>query len=105
MANRKISRRTFVKAVGVATGGMVLAACAPAAPPAPAAAAPAPAEPAEGGTLTVAVRSPIGGLDPAKIVGYPSGPAILYLISNKLVRVGTDLKLYPDLAESWEASP
>ena len=107
MANRKISRRTFVKAVGVATGGLMLASCAPAAAPdpAPAGAAPAPAEPAEGGTLTVAVRSPIGGLDPAKVVGYPSGPAILYLISNKLVRVGTDLKLYPDLAESWEASP
>ena len=103
MTNRRISRRTFVKAVGVATGGLMLASCAPAAPPAPAA-APAPDEPAEGGTLTVAVRSPIGGLDPAKIVGYPSGPAILYLISNKLVRVGTDLKLYPDLAESWESS-
>ncbi len=103
MTARKMSRRTFLKTVGIATGGLVLAACAPAPAAAPETTS-AESEPCVGGTLTVAVRNPIGGLDPAKIVGYPSGPAILYLISNKLVRVGTDLKLYPDLAESWEAS-
>lgn len=63
------------------------------------------AQETEGGTLTVAVSDPICGLDPAQICGYPSGPAALYLISNRLVRVDSDLQLLPDLAESWEVSP
>jgi peptide/nickel transport system substrate-binding protein len=58
-----------------------------------------------GGTLTVAVQSPICGLDPPIVCGYPSGPAILFIIANRLVSVDTELQLHPDLAESWEASP
>ena len=118
-----ITRREFIRRAALITGSMIgasaaLQACAPApaapattapptaVPPTAAAAAPtaqpaAAAGPKPGGTLISARTSDTSGLDPqttsllARIRTQP-------LVYSNLVRMGYDLSIQPDLAESWE---
>ena len=120
MSTGKLSRRKFVRTAGTLTGGLLLGACAqqiqPTVAPTTAAVAqptkpptsaptPVPTKPApvRGGTLTVVSPDPAAKLDPAQYKSY-SDVAILYCVTNRLVRVNSDLQIVPDLAESWEVS-
>lgn len=131
--SRRAFLRSSLAVAGVAIGGSLLAACArattPAAPapgPTPTAsgasasaspagsaspAAAAPAAPAAaaaakaGGNLTYAQSQPIQSPDSVNPQTYPAAYEADFTIYNNLVTFDPDLKIVPDLAESWDTSP
>ncbi len=108
------SRRRFLKAAGVTTGTVLLAACAPpaaapssapAAPAAPAAGAEATTAPAaasgtpkRGGTFRMMERGDWSSLDSAVAFGYVDWLASYRLLYNQLYAYDIDLKLFANLA-------
>jgi ABC-type transport system substrate-binding protein len=123
------SRRAFLRGVaalvGVGATAPLLQACGgqPAASPkaaAPATAAPdkpagadkpaaaatsAPAAARAGGTLTFAQNQPIKTPDSVNPQTYPAAYEANFSLYNNLVTFDPELKIVPDLAESWETSP
>lgn len=110
----RLSRRTFIRASALLGAGVSLAACAPrvAAPAAPAAAPAAPGNsttsdagtPKRGGVLKAAFSADPAGFDPVR---GPSGMShvVIEQVYSTLMALDPDAKPYPELAESYEASP
>jgi peptide/nickel transport system substrate-binding protein len=114
-----ITRREFLRRAAVITGSWAAAAAAlqacapspapatPTKPPAPTATptkppAPTPTPaPKTGGTFIMAKTSEATGLDPT-IDATVSRQRLSVLLYNNLVKLGFDLSIQPDLAESWE---
>ncbi len=61
------------------------------------------AKPSRGGTLTVAIDSNMKNLDPLKSTLLVDRQ-IHYQLYDSLVAIGPDLKIVPDLADSWDTS-
>jgi peptide/nickel transport system substrate-binding protein len=105
---RRIDRRTALRAAGLTAGGVAAAAligCSSKDEPTPTTggnAAPATAQPKKGGELRVALAADTyDGLNPA--VGRGGGDyQVLYTLFDTLVALGPDLKIKPALAESYE---
>lgn len=109
---RDLSRRDFLRGLGLTGLGMLAAACAPAAPQAPAPAAgeqpaeqpteaPAEAGPKKGGTLTIARPTDAVSLDSMLETTAP-GAWVYVNILEPLLRLNADMELEPVLAERWE---
>ncbi len=96
-----ITRRQFLVLAGAGAGATLLAGCGPAAGPT---AVPVTPTPASGGVLTLAVTFDPDTLDAPNITS-PGVEQIAMVIYDRLVELGTDLKVHPGLAESWTASP
>ena len=120
-----ISRRTFLHGLGVSTGALILAACAPAAPAptdatdsgaaATTPSAPAQAASAEGGLLRPGgspkrggiLRTAFGVTTASYDLHQGAAPHVMAHLYNNLVRrnlLDGLRTVVPDLAQSWEAS-
>ena len=122
--NQPLSRRTFLGALGVGTGAVVLTACGVAAPtptsggpaaPAPTSAAkPSTAAPAANATPAAAAQPKTGGKltaaklgDVANLDGHywsPNGGLHVWLAYDTLARYDQSPKPQPQLAEGWDVS-
>ncbi len=60
-------------------------------------------QPVYGGTLRYAIKFDANSMDPAFTLGEPS-TLVSYLIFNQIVRLGTQMDIQPELAESWDVS-
>jgi len=102
---RRVSRRDFLRATGLAVGATALAACAPAAPAGPAAepGAAAPAAEGQATEIIVAQYADAVSLDPQDTndnISYGSEKCMF----EGLVGFNDKMEMQPQLAESWEAS-
>lgn len=91
-------------------GALALSGCggkpaAPAGQGTPAPAAGAQGTPAKGGTLVYAQHMPIKSMDSVNPQTYPASYEANFLVYSNLVTFDENLKIIPDLAESWTASP
>jgi len=93
-----ISRRQFLRRVTYASGGLVLMSGLRQASGTALAATPG----KTGGTVTVAVMGDFASFDPFNMswVNYPM-TQVLY---NQFMRYDHEMKLFPELAESWKTS-
>jgi len=101
-----ITRREFARRAALITGSWAAAfAALQTCSPAPAATAAAPASPTaaikSGGTFISAKTTEIGNLDP-HLDATLTRTRIAPLLYNRLIKLGFDLSIQPDLAESWE---
>jgi peptide/nickel transport system substrate-binding protein len=110
--SRELTRRQFLALAGAGAGATLLAACQPAAAPTSVpptvvpgpVSTPVPPTPVPGGVLTLAVTFDPDTLDAPNITSA-GVEQIAMVIYDRLVELGTDLKVGPGLAESWTSSP
>ena len=93
----RLTRRAWLTMLGASSGAAIFASCSPAtqATPSPSAAK----QPRSGGTLKYGMTA-----NPASLNGHYANNLATFNVTDRLVVYDENLKLLPNLAESWEQS-